>query len=111
MEVSRNFFDERVRVTVGGNIELEDETQQRELTDIAGDVNIEYMLTPRGNLILRGFRKRDFARIPDGEVTETGVALMFSRSYNRFRDLFKREEEQAVEVPETDTNTDTEEIP
>jgi translocation and assembly module TamB len=96
MEVSRDFFDDRVRITVGGNIELEDETRRREATEIAGDFNIEYLLTPSGNLILRGFRKKNYGDIFDDQVIDTGIALMFSRSYNRFRDLFKKEEETTV---------------
>ena len=95
MEVSRNFLDERMRITVGGNIELEDETQrQTGASDIAGDFSIEYLLTPEGNLIIKGFRNRDYGDLIEGDVTETGVSLVFSRSYNRFRELFRRREEE-----------------
>ena len=94
VEVSRDFFDDRVRVVVGGNIELEDETHRETRPgDIAGDFTLEYLLTPEGNLILRGFRKREFGDLIEGELTTTGVSLVFSRSYNRFRELFRREEE------------------
>ncbi len=102
MEVSRDFFDERVKITVGGNIELEDETKRREANEIAGDFNIEYLLTPAGNLILRAFRKKNYGDIFDDQVIDTGIALMFSRSYNQFRDLFKKEEETTVKEPEDD---------
>ncbi|TVQ88035.1 MAG: translocation/assembly module TamB [Bacteroidetes bacterium] len=100
MEVSRDFFNDRVRITVGGNIELEDETRRREANEIAGDFNIEYLLTPAGNLILRGFRKKNYGDIFDDQVIETGIAIMFSRSYNQFRELFKKEEETTVAEPE-----------
>ncbi|MFN2394971.1 MAG: translocation/assembly module TamB domain-containing protein [Bacteroidales bacterium] len=100
MEISRDFFDERVKITVGGNIELEDETRRREANEIAGDFNIEYLLTPAGNLILKGFRKKNYGDIFDDQVIDTGIALMFSRSYNQFRDLFKKEEETTVSEPE-----------
>lgn len=97
LEVSRDFFDDRVRVTVGGNIELEDEARrQTSPGDIAGDFMVEYLLTPSGNLRLKGFRTKNYADIFEGHVIETGVALIFSRSYNRFRDLFKREEQTSA---------------
>ncbi|TVQ15777.1 MAG: translocation/assembly module TamB [Bacteroidetes bacterium] len=97
MEVSRNFFDERLRVTVGGNIELEDETRRQDnAADIAGDFSIEYLVTPDGNLILKGFRNKNYGDIFDGEVFDTGISLRFSRSYNRFRELFRKEEETTV---------------
>jgi len=96
MEVSRDFFDERVRVSVGGNIELEDEARREtNPTDIAGDFSIEYLINPEGNLILKGFRKRNYGDVFDGQVTETGVSIVFSRSYNQFRELFMKKEEES----------------
>jgi hypothetical protein len=94
MEVSKGFFDERVRVTVGGNIELEDENRrQTSPAEIAGDFKIEYLLNPTGNLRLMGFRTRNWTDLFDPQIYETGIALIFARSYDRFRDLFEREEE------------------
>jgi hypothetical protein len=91
VEVSRDFFDDRVRVVVGGNIELEDDTHRETRPgDIAGDFMLEYMVTPGGNLLLRGFRTREYGDLIEGELTTTGVSLVFSRSFTRFRDLFRR---------------------
>ena len=118
MEVSRDFFDDRFRVTVGGNIELEDETRREtNAADIAGDFSLEYLLTPEGEFIIRGFRNRDFGDLIERDIVETGVAIMFSKSFNRFRDIFKRDEEdlqfpdpeeenteEDVEVPEAGNN-------
>jgi len=103
MKVSRDFFDERVKVTVGGNIELEnEEQQQRQASDIAGDFMIEYYITPEGNLSLKGFRTKNYTDIFDGEVIETGVSLEFSKSYDRFRELFRKEEQ--TEIPDAEKN-------
>ncbi len=97
MEVSRNFFDERVKVTVGSNIELEDKTgRENKPGDIAGDFSIEYMITPEGNLILKGFRTKTYDDIFEDQLYETGLSLIFSRSYNRFRDLFRKDEEATI---------------
>jgi translocation and assembly module TamB len=118
MEVSRDFFDDRFRVTVGGNIELEDETRREtNAADIAGDFSLEYLLTPEGEFIIRGFRNRDFGDLIERDIVETGVALRFSKSFDRFRDIFRRnledlrfpdpEEEiidEQVEVPEIGTD-------
>ena len=112
VEVSRDFFNERVRVVVGGNIELEDETHRETRPgDIAGDFTLEYLITPRGDLIFRGFRKREYGDLIEGELTTTGVSLIFSRSYNRFRELFRREEEDnnaGIPLPD-DEGDETEE--
>jgi len=95
MEVSRDFLDERLRITAGGNIELEDETRRQvNPSDIAGDFSVEYMLTPDGRFILRGYRERQYQDIYDGELVETGLSLIFRQTYNTFRELFMRREEE-----------------
>jgi translocation and assembly module TamB len=106
MEVSRDFLDERFRVTIGGNIELEDETRRETRPgDIAGDFSLEYLLNPEGSLIIRGFRKRDFGDLIERDVTETGISLKFTRSYNRFRELFRRKTAEP-EFPELEEVVD-----
>jgi translocation and assembly module TamB len=60
---------------------------------------LEYLLTPGGNLLLRGFRQKEYGDIIEGELTTTGVSLVFSRSYTRFRDLFRLNGE-TVPLPE-----------
>lgn len=106
LEVSKDFFDERLRLTVGGNVELEGESR-RETTaaDIAGDFSIEYLLNPQGTLILKGFREKDYGDLFDGQVIETGLALQFKKSYNLFRELFLRKEEEQLVPPVSDQET------
>lgn len=101
VEVSRRFFDDRIRVMVAGNVELEDDTHRETSPgDIAGDFTLEYLLTPAGDLLLRGFRRKEYGDIIDGELTTTGLSVVFSKSFTRFRDLFRREDETAVPFPE-----------
>ena len=107
VEVSRNFFDERLRLTLGGNIELEDETRrQTKPGEIAGDFLLEYLLNPQGSLILRGFRKKDFRDLFDGEVIQTGVSLLLTRSYNQLRELFMKKEESTELTPDENDEFD-----
>ncbi|MFO7977855.1 MAG: translocation/assembly module TamB domain-containing protein [Bacteroidales bacterium] len=94
MEVSKDFLDERLRITVGGNIELEDETRQEtNAGEIAGDFLLEYLLNPDGTFILKAFRTKDFGDLFEAQVIETGVSLLFTRSYNVFRELFSPKED------------------
>jgi translocation and assembly module TamB len=97
LEVSRNFLDERLRITVGGNIELEDERRrQTSAGDIAGDFSIEYMINPEGSLILKGFRQKKYRDLIDGQLIETGVSLIFTKTYNHFKELFIKKEEEGT---------------
>jgi hypothetical protein len=90
--VSRQFLDNRVTVQVGGNIDVEGERarQQRGLSDIAGNISVEYSITEDGRYKLRAFREQTFESIIDGQLIETGMGLIFTRDYNRLRDLFRK---------------------
>jgi translocation and assembly module TamB len=90
--LSREFFDERLRVEVGGRVDLEGERrrQQRNVSDIAGDIAVEYLLSEDGIYRLRGFRRNEFQMLLDGEIIETGLAFIFTREFTRFREIFRR---------------------
>ncbi|TVR76658.1 MAG: translocation/assembly module TamB [Chitinophagaceae bacterium] len=97
IQVSRSFLDERLRVEVGGNVELEGETREQGWGDLAGDITLEYKITDDGRLKLKGFRRKDYESFPESQLIETGVGIIFKRDYNSFGELFrntKRKEEE-----------------
>ncbi len=102
MEVSRDFLDDRLRITAGGQLELEDETRRQvNPADIAGDFSVEYLLDPDGRFTLKGYRERKFQDVFDGEVVETGMAIIFRQTFDNFRELImRREEETEVATPD-----------
>ncbi len=88
--ISKDLFDERLIVKLSGNVNLEGEdNKQTEVTDYIGDIALEYKLTSDGRLRITGFRTSDFDMI-DGELTETGIGLIYIKDYNTLRELFKR---------------------
>lgn len=90
MEVSRDFLDQRLRISAGGQIELEDETRrQLDPADIAGDFSVEYLVVPDGRWTLKGYRVTKYEDAYDGEIVETGLSLIFRQTYDRLRDLFR----------------------
>ncbi len=98
LEVSRDFFNQRLRITAGGQLELEDETRrQLNPADIAGDFSVEYLLSPDGRYILKGFRERKYQDVFDSELIETGLSLVFRQTFNHFRELIGRKEENDQE--------------
>lgn len=92
LQVSKTLFDERLIVSVGSNVTLEESPEQQQLpgnqTGIIGDISVEYKLTPEGNWRLKGFNKTEFEDVIDGEVTKTGVSILYSTNFYRFSDLF-----------------------
>jgi translocation and assembly module TamB len=103
VQVSRRFLDDRLVIEVGGQIDLEGEhARQTEISDIAGDVAVEYLLTEDGRFRIRGFRKTEYSTLGEGELILTGISLVFSREFNRFIDMFRRDRDsQSVLDPET----------
>lgn len=88
--VSKEFLDDRVSVQVGGNIDLEGEqAQSNKASDIAGNISVEYKLTPQGRYRLKGFRRTDFDPIL-GELINTGVGFIYSRDFRKIKQLFKK---------------------
>ncbi|TVR41515.1 MAG: translocation/assembly module TamB [Bacteroidia bacterium] len=101
MEISRDFLDQRLRITAGGHIELEDETRRQiNPADLAGDFTLEYLLDQAGRFTLKVFRERRFQDVFENELIETGLSITFRQTFNTFRELFMRKEEEVIIPPE-----------
>ncbi len=91
LQVSRRFIEDRLIVELGGHFDLEGErARETDISDIAGDVAVEYMFTEDGRYRVRGFRKTEFTTLGEGEVIFTGLSFVYAREFNRFVDLFRR---------------------
>ena len=102
--VSKQMLNNRLKVQVGGNIDIEGEkAKENTVSNIAGDVSGEYKLIPEGTYRLRFYRRNDYD-ILQGEVIETAFGLVFTKDYDRTRDLFKRskDEKEGKKVNNTD---------
>lgn len=67
------------------------------------DISIEYVLTRKRNLYVKVFRHSNYESVLDGEVTQTGVGIVWRKNFRKFKDLFKnknREEQRAKKLEE-----------
>ncbi len=88
-------FNPRFSVQVGGSLDVEGErTKQNNLSDLTGDILIEYKLTDDGRYRLKGFRQNEYEGIIEGQLTETGAGIMYTRDFDKWKDLFKKPEEE-----------------
>lgn len=105
--VSKQLFKDKVTIRVGGNVELEGErARQNNASDVAGNINIDYKLTEDGRYKLRGFRQNQYENPIEGEITKTGVGVVYVRNYNKLRELF-RKPKQARKSGNTTDSTKT----
>jgi hypothetical protein len=82
--LSKSLFDERVTVQVGGNVDLEGpRSQQNSLNSFAGDIKVGYKLTEDGRWQMQVFRQSAYEGVIEGDLTETGVGLVFTIDYDK----------------------------
>lgn len=87
--LSRMLFDDRLKVTVGSSFEVEGNSRPGERTsNIAGDVSLDYQLTPDGRYVGRVYRKDQYQPTLQGQFIETGIGFIVNMSYEKFRELF-----------------------
>lgn len=99
--VSKKLLDDRLKVTVGSSFGVEGaERANEESTNIAGDVALDYQLTKDGRYMVRAYRKNQYQVAVEGQVVETGVAFIITMSYNKFRELFHRSEQEKEMIRE-----------
>ncbi|MCB2219062.1 MAG: translocation/assembly module TamB domain-containing protein [Bacteroidetes bacterium] len=91
--LSRSFFDNRLEVSVGSNIELESDKykQQNNLGDIADDIEVEYKITPDGVYRTRAFRYNQYEQF-EGDIIESGVSFIFNKDFNTLKQLFQKQD-------------------
>ena len=106
VKVSKSLFNDRIRVTVGSDFQLEQTNPGQDASNIAGDVSVDYKLSKDGRYMLRVFRNDEYETIVQGQVIETGVSFILTFDYNKFRELFiKKKEVPVTPVPKKHKTT------
>lgn len=81
--LSKQLFDDRLSVQVGGNLGVSDSEAAGQQTVLAGDFRLEYKLTEDGRYKVRVFRRPDYDIFSNG--VRTGASLIFQRSFGDLR--------------------------
>ncbi|MDR6341950.1 hypothetical protein HNQ91_005027 [Filimonas zeae] len=108
--VSKKLLNDRLRVNVGSNFELEGPANaNRETSNIAGDLSVDYQLSKDGRYMLRAYRKNQYEAVVEGQVVETGLSFILTYDYNQFKELFtgrKERREQRKRIRRINNNMD-----
>ena len=87
--ISKMLFDDRLKITIGSNFEVEGNTRPGEkASNIAGDISLDYQLSKDGRYFARVYRKNQYQATLQGQFVETGIGFIINMSYNRFKELF-----------------------
>ncbi|MBA2499598.1 MAG: translocation/assembly module TamB domain-containing protein [Chitinophagaceae bacterium] len=98
--LSKRLLNDRLKVTVGSNFELEGPSASNQQTNnIGGNVAIDYQLSKDGRYLIRAYRKNEYEGVLEGQVIETGLSFIITLDYDHFRNLFRKPEKVAEKMP------------
>lgn len=93
--VSKQLMNDRLRVNVGSNFELEGpQNSNRSASNIAGDVSVDYQLTKDGRYMIRIYRRNQYEGVIEGQVIETGSSFILTFDYDKLSELFMTRKEK-----------------
>jgi hypothetical protein len=84
----KKLLDDRLVVEAGSQMNVQGSQRPGETQAALGNVSVEYLLTEDGRWKLRGFRKSEYENVIDGQVFVSGIALIFTREFNKFKVLW-----------------------
>jgi len=79
--ISKSFFKDRLRITVGST--LTDNPEVNQASGFLSNLSAEYKLTKEGNVSLRAFAQRDYNNIFEGELYKAGLGVRAKQEWRR----------------------------
>ncbi len=92
VDISQKMFNDRLKVTVGGNVAVEENKDQGKTSsgDLTGDFEVEYKLSKDGTYRVKVFNNTEYEDKLNSDVTKTGLSFILVKDFVRFSDLFKK---------------------
>ena len=84
--ISKSFFKDRLRITVGST--LTDNPEVNQASGLLSNLSAEYKLTKEGNVLLRLFAQRDYNNILEGDLYKYGLGVRAKHDWRR-REWYK----------------------
>lgn len=104
VSLSKRLLNDRLKVTVGNNFELEGPQNANEggtASGLAGNIALDYQLSRDGRYMIRAYRLNEYEGQVEGYIIETGVNFVITLDYNHFRDLFRKKKKAPAQTPPT----------
>ena len=84
---SQRFFNDRVQINIGGKVTTGNNATNNAESFI-DNVSLEYRVDKSGTRYLRAFHNKNYEDLLDGEVTETGVGVLFRKKMDSLSELW-----------------------
>lgn len=99
--LSTQMFDDRL--IIDGNVGVTEDHQStdKQASNIIGDVNIEYKITPEGRFRIKAFnRSNTLDLLHTNSLYTQGIGVFYRKEFDDFREIFERQKEDSEETPE-----------
>lgn len=108
-QVSKNLFNNRFKILVGGNYSTDSSPDENLSQNLISDISFEYIMrqTQTLNMSARLFRHTGFQSILEGEITETGLGFVVKRKADSVIKLFTPHRRRRKAEPDTTVKQDT----
>jgi hypothetical protein len=116
VSITRQVFNDRVRITIGSNFELEGPANSgnnpgQPASGFASDVAIDYLVSKDGRYILRAYRRNAYEVLVEGQAVETGLRFILTMDYDKFSELFRRKKADPAVPPRRKSTNTSEQVP
>jgi hypothetical protein len=110
VSAEKKLLDDRLVVQAGSQVNVQGDQRPGESQAVVGNVSVEYLLTEDGRWKLRGFRKSEYENVIDGQVFVSGIALIFTREFNKFKTLWSKAYRESLkeDEPKVESESDSE---
>lgn len=103
--LSKKLLNDRLTVTVGSSFGIEGpKAPGQSSSNIAGNVNLDYLLSADGRYRLRFYRRNQNEGIVEGQIIETGLGFTLVVDYNKFREIFQSRKKKMRKLMEQKPN-------
>ena len=82
LSVSKQLLNDRLKITAGGNLNLEENSGASKYSSVVGDFVLEYKLTENGSYRVRVFSKSNYDILLDQNSNKNGVSIYFNKSFD-----------------------------
>ncbi|WP_188459613.1 translocation/assembly module TamB domain-containing protein [Psychroflexus planctonicus] len=111
ISAQKKLMNDRLIVEAGSQVNVEGDLRPGESNVALGNVSVQYLITEDGRWKIKGFRRSEYENVIDGQVFISGIALIFTREFNQFKELWQTEfmkdetkEETENEAENSETN-------
>ena len=93
------------RLLINGNFGYKENALKN--NNFVGDFDVQWLLTPSGDISLKGYNETNDRYFAKSTLTTQGVGIVFKKEFNNWKDLFKwgRNKKEKVLSPKTKAST------